>query len=159
MTTQISKAATKMMTTIETLTAKSQTTPLTSHELVRLINARLNVENKTLSGVYKNLFTSPSSDILDLVQLMCGGVVPTFETFKRVMLEKDPNRVHFSNYSGLLAAARLSKSAQAATKVAKQGGTITAATKAKETTSGSIIEAANKVVNKMAQKAKATKVA
>ena len=153
----ISKAAAKMMATIETLTAKSQTTPLTSNELVRLINAKLNVENKTLSGVYKNLFISPSNDILDLVQLMCGGVVPTFETFKKVMLEKDATRVHFSNYSGLLAAARLSKSAQAATKVAKQGGTITKASK--ETTSGAIVKAANKAAVKAAPKVKATKAA
>ena len=149
---QISKAAAKMMATIETLSEKSKTTPLTSNELVRLINARLNVENKTLSGVYKNLFISPSNDILDLVQLMCGGVVPTFETFKTAMLEKDATRVHFSNYSGLLAAARLSKSAQAAAKVAKQGGTITKATK--ETTSSVIAKAA-----KAAPKAKAAKAA
>lgn len=155
MSNQISKAAAKMMATIETLTAKSQNTPLTANELVRLINAKLNVENKTLSGVYKNLFIAPSNDILDLVQLMCGGVVPTFETFKKVMLEKDAARVHFSNYSGLLAAARLSKSAQAATKVAKQGGTITKA--AKETTSGAIVKAANKAATKAAPKVKATK--
>ena len=153
----ISKAAAKMMATIETLTAKSQNTPLTANELVRLINAKLNVENKTLSGVYNNLFISPSNDILDLVQLMCGGVVPTFETFKNVMLEKDSTRIHFSNYSGLLAAARLSKSAQAATKVAKQGGTITKA--AKETTSDSIVKAVNKAAAKAAPKAKATKAA
>lgn len=138
----ISKAAAKMLNTIETLTAKSKTTPLSSNELVRLINARLNVENKTLSGVYKNLFISPSNDILDLVQLMCGGAIPTFETFKKTMLEKDATRVHFSNYSGLLAAARLSKSAQAAAKVAKQGGTINKA--AKETTSSAITKAAPK---------------
>lgn len=151
----ISKAAAKMMATIETLTAKSKTTPLTANELVRLINAKLNVENKTLSGVYKNLFLTPSGDILELVQLMCGGVVPTFETFKKVMLEKDATRVHFSNYSGLLAAARLSKSAQAATKVAKQGGTITkAATITKETAAR-----VGKATTKTAAKVKATKAA
>ena len=116
-----------MMLTIETLTTKSQSTPLTSNELVRLINAKLNVENKTLSGVYNNLFVRPSADILELVILMCGSVIPTFATFKAAMLEKDASRIHFSNYSGLLAAARLSKSAQLATKVAKQGGTITKA--------------------------------
>ena len=121
---QISKSAAKMLLTIETLTAKSKNEPLTSNELVRLINAKLNVENKTLSGVYKNLFVTPSTDILELVTLMCGSVIPTFATFKTVMLEKDTTRMFFSNYSGLLAAARLSKSAQLAAKVAKQGGKI-----------------------------------
>lgn len=129
MSNQISKSAAKMMLTIETLTTKSQSTPLTSNELVRLINAKLNVENKTLSGVYNNLFIRPSADILELVTLMCGSVIPTFATFKAAMLEKDASRIHFSNYSGLLAAARLSKSAQLATKVAKQGGTVTKAEK------------------------------
>ena len=126
----LSKAQSKLVATIETLTKKNETTPLTSHELVRLINAKLNVENKTLSGVYKNLFVNPSSDVMDLVKLMCGGVVPTFETFKTAMLEKDATKVYFSNYSGLLSAARLSKSALAADKVAKQGGTIIKAAKA-----------------------------
>ena len=51
----------------------------------------------------------------------------------------------------------MSKSAQAATKVAKQGGTITKA--AKETTSGSIVKAANKAAVKAAPKVKATKAA
>lgn len=142
MTTQISKSAAKLLLTIETLTAKSKETPLTSHELVRLINAKLNVENKTLSGVYKNLFVNPSNDIADLVSIMCANVKPTFETFKTEMLAKDKERVFFSNYSGLLAAARLSKSALQADKVAKQGGTIgakaekveTIATKAKKET-------------------------
>lgn len=156
---QISKAAAKMMATIETLTAKSQSTPLTANELVRLINAMLNVENKTLSGVYKNLFIAPSNDILHLVQLMCGGVVPTFETFKKVMLEKDAARVHFSNYSGLLAAARLSKSAQAASKVAKQGGTITKAATITKEVSAKVGKATTTTTTKAAPKVKATKAA
>ena len=143
----LSKAQAKLIATIESLTAKNVTTPLTSHELVRLINAKLNVENKTLSGVYKNLFVNPSNDVMDLVKLMCGGVVPTFETFKIVMLEKDAAKLYFSNYSGLLAAAKLSKSAQLATKVAKQGGTITKAAAVK-----SIAD-----VSKAAAKPKATK--
>jgi hypothetical protein len=63
------------------------------------------------------------------------------------MLEKDASRIHFSNYSGLLAAARLSKSAQLATKVAKQGGTVTKAEKV-ETIAD---------VSKAAAKSKATK--
>lgn len=125
MMTTLSKAAVKLQSTIETLTAKNVNTPLTVHELVRLINAKLQIENKSLSGVYKNLFVNPSKDIEDLVLLMCGKVIPTFETFKSEMLSKDSERVFFSNYSGLLAAARLSKSAQIATKVAKQGGIIT----------------------------------
>lgn len=123
----LSKAAVKLLTTINTLTTKSTTTPLTVNELVRLINARLQVENKSLSGVYKNLFINPTGEIQELVTLMCGSVVPTFETFKSEMLTKDKERQFFSNYSGLLAAARLSKSAQIATKVAKQGGTVTKA--------------------------------
>lgn len=126
----LSKTAVKLLTTINTLTTKSTTTPLTVNELVRLINARLQVENKSLSGVYKNLFINPSGEIQELVTLMCGNVVPTFETFKSEMLSKDLERLFFSNYSGLLAAARLSKSAQIATKVAKQGGTVTKAPKA-----------------------------
>lgn len=122
-----SKATQKLMLTIETLTSKAKNEPLTQNELVRLINARLNVENKTLSGVYSNVVTKPSNEIKDLLQIMCGNVVPTFETFKEEMLKKDASRIHFSNYSGLLALARLSKSAQIATKVARQGGTVTKA--------------------------------
>lgn len=120
----MSKANLKMLTTIELLTEKNKTASLTSHELVRLINAKLNVENKTLSGVFKNVCVSPSGDIKELVALMCNGVIPTFSTFKVEMLRKDPDRDFFSNYDGLLTLSRLSKSALLADKIAKQGGTV-----------------------------------
>lgn len=154
---KLSKAATKYAATIQTLTAKSTTTPLTVNELVRLINARLQIENKTLSGVYKALFVVPSKDIEELVVLMCGGVIPTFETFKTEMLAKDAERFLFSNYAGLLAAARLSKSAQLATKVAKQGGEITKATKAPKVANVADVPATK--APKVAKAAKAPKVA
>jgi hypothetical protein len=120
----LSKATVKMLETISTLTEKAKTSDLTNHELVRLINAKLNVSDKTLSGVFKNVCEKPDAETLSLVQLMCGGVIPTFETFKTEMLKKDAARVYFSKYDGLLALSRLSKSAKLATKVAKQGGII-----------------------------------
>ena len=145
----LSKATVKMLQTIESLTSKAKSQDLTNHELVRLINARLNVANKTLSGVHKSVCVNPDAETLSLVQLMCGGVIPTFETFKSEMLKKDSTKEFFSKYDGLLALSRLSKSAQLATKVAKQGGTVTKAAAVK-----SIAD-----VSKAAAKPKATKAA
>jgi hypothetical protein len=55
---------------------------------------------------------------------MCGGVIPSFKTFKDNV---DLSKKFFSNWDGIKAGAKLSNSAQLATKVAKQGGTIKAA--------------------------------
>ena len=114
---KISKAIQKRMKRVETLSAKET---LTTWELNQLAYNKLQLENKSASKVYKMLFEYPSDDIKDILTKALGTVTPTFATWKNELKDK----AHYSLWDGILAVNKLSKSAQLATKVAKQGGKI-----------------------------------
>ena len=108
----------KLESTIESLTKKENKT---TQDLVRLTNAKMKVEDKSLSKVYKNLTKNVSEELKPLISQILGNAkMPNFEEFKKEMPEKHS----YSNYSGLQCLARFNKAAKLATKVEKQGGQI-----------------------------------
>lgn len=108
----------KLELTIETLSNKENKT---TNDLVRLTNAKLKLEDKSLSKVYKNLTKNVSEELKPLIKQILGKAkMPTFEEFKNEM----PEKYSYSNFSGLQCLARFNKSAMQAAKVEQQGGTI-----------------------------------
>jgi len=115
---QKSKMQIKLELTIKSLTEKENKT---TNDLVRLTNAKLKLEDKSLSKVYKNLTKNVSEDLKPLINQILGKAkMPTFEEFSKEM----PKKASYSNYSGLQCLARFNKAAKLATKVEKQGGTM-----------------------------------
>ena len=109
-----SKSQIKLELTIETLAAKKDKT---TNELVRLVNAKMKLENKSLSKVYKNLTKDVSSDIAEMIKDILGKAkFPTFKDFCSEMKEKPS----YSNYDGLLCLGRFNKIARTNAKLKKQ---------------------------------------
>ena len=114
---KVSKAIQKKLDRIEQLSAKDD---LTTWELNQLAYNKLQLENKSASKVYKMLFEYPSDDIKEILSKALGTVQPTFATWTSNLKDKE----FYSLWDGVLAVNKLSKSAQIASKVARQGGKV-----------------------------------
>ena len=116
---KVSKAITKKIEAINKLTDKSKTETLTTFELKRLVNAKLHLENKSLSKIYKEL-QKPSSEIKPLITQMLGkNKFPTFNEFK-----EKAKGTYFSTWKGLTILCEFNLNAKRKTKVAKQNKAI-----------------------------------
>lgn len=140
---KISKGYQKLLDTVTKLESKDI---LTSHETARLINAKLKIEDKSISKVYKMIFEYASNDVQTLVDKMFPKSRPTFKTFK----DKVKDKPYYSVYDGLLACSKLSKGAQLADKVKKQGGAIGKAAEKQTTKAEPTTSKATKVTAKVA---------
>lgn len=118
----MSKKIQKLQTKVATLSAKAN---LTSWDKLNLVYAKLQLEDKSASKLYKNLFEHPSPEIKDALIDAIGNFKPDFRAFSD-KLPKD--KTYFSTWDGILACQKFNKAAllaaKAAAKVAKQGGTI-----------------------------------
>lgn len=109
-----SKSQIKLELTIETLTAKKDKT---TNDLVRLVNAKMKLENKSLSKVYKNLTKDVTPEIAEMIADILGKAkFPTFKEFCEEIKEK----ASYSNYDGLLCLGRFNKIARTNEKLKKQ---------------------------------------
>ena len=114
---------------IEKLHAKvaklSEKENLTAWEKLNLVYAKLQLEDKSASKLYKNLFENPSEEIKNALIEAIGNFKPDFKAFSE-KLSKD--KTYYSTWDGILACQKFNKAAilaaKAAAKVAKQGGTI-----------------------------------
>ncbi len=111
---KVSKGQIKLELSIATLTAKKDKT---THELIRLVNAKLKLENKSLSKVYKNLSKDVTTELAELINDILGKAkLPSFKEFCEEMKEK----ATYSNYDGLLCLGRFNKIALTNAKLVKQ---------------------------------------
>lgn len=118
-TNKVSKAITKKIDAINKLQEKAKTETLTTYELKRLVNAKMYIENKSLSKVYKEL-QKPSAEIKPLITQMLGNnKFPTFAQFA----EKSKG-TYFSTWKGLTILCEFNLNAKRKTKVAKQNKVI-----------------------------------
>jgi uncharacterized protein YnzC (UPF0291/DUF896 family) len=114
-TNKVSKAITKKIEAINKLTDKSKSETLTTYELKRLVNAKMHLENKSLSKIYKEL-QKPSSEIKPLIAQMLGkNKFPTFVEFK-----EKAKGTYFSTWKGLTILCEFNLNAKRKTKVEKQ---------------------------------------
>ena len=112
---KVSKAITSKITAIKKLEEKSKKETLTTYELKRLVNAKLYIENKSLSKVYKEL-QKPSEEIKPLIAQMLGkNKFPTFAEFA-----EKANGTYFSTWKGLTILCKFNLNAERKTKVARQ---------------------------------------
>ena len=122
---KVSKAITKKIEAINKLTDKSKTETLTTYELKRLVNAKMHLENKSLSKIYKDLSRSNKSkddkdEIKPLIAQMLGkNKFPTFNEFR-----EKAKGTYFSTWKGLGILCEFNLNAKRKTKVAKQNKVI-----------------------------------
>lgn len=120
-TNKVSKAITDKINAINKLTEKSKTETLTTFELKRLVNAKMHLENKSLSKIYKDLSRSnkdknEKDEIKSLINQMLGkNKFPTFNEFK-----EEAKGTYFSTWKGLTILCEFNLNAKRKTKVAKQ---------------------------------------
>lgn len=118
-TNKVSKAITKKIEAINKLQEKAKKETLTTYELKRLVNAKLYIENKSLSKVYKEL-QKPSEEIKPLIAQMLGkNKFPTFAEFA-----EKANGTYFSTWKGLTILCKFNLNAERKTKVARQNKAI-----------------------------------
>jgi hypothetical protein len=118
-TNKVSKAVTKKIEAINKLQDKAKNETLTTYELKRLINAKMYIDNKSLSKVYKEL-QSPSNEIKPLVTQMIGKYkFPTFKEFS-----SKTNGTYFSTWKGLTILCEFNLNAKRKTKLANQNKAI-----------------------------------
>lgn len=118
-TNKVSKAITKKIEAVNKLTEKSKNETLTTYELKRLVNAKMHLENKSLSKIYKEL-QKPSTEIKPLITQMLGkNKFPTFTEFK-----EKAKGTYFSTWKGLTILCEFNLNAKRKTKVAKQNKVI-----------------------------------
>ena len=118
-TNKVSQAITKKIEAINKLTEKSKTETLTTYELKRLVNAKMHLENKSLSKIYKEL-QKPSSDIKVLITQMLGKYdFPTFSEFK-----EKAQGTYFSTWKGLTILLEFNLNVKRKTKVENQNKAI-----------------------------------
>ena len=114
-TNKVSKTITQKIEAINNLTEKAKNETLTTYELKRLVNAKMHLENKSLSKIYKEL-EKPSSEIKPLITQMLGkNKFPTFSEFK----EKAKGQ-YFSTWKGLTILCEFNLSVKRQTKVVRQ---------------------------------------
>jgi hypothetical protein len=120
-TNKVSKTITQKIEAINNLTEKAKKETLTTYELKRLINAKMYLENKSLSKVYKELSRSNKNkdeqdEIKPLITQMLGkNKFPTFAEFA----EKSTGN-YFSTWTGLTILCKFNLNAKRKTKVARQ---------------------------------------
>lgn len=109
-----SKALVRLELKIAELESKENKT---TNDFVLLANAKLKIENKSLSKVYKNVTSHVSKELQPLINDILGNsLVPTFEQFKEKMTVKQS----YSNYDALRCLAKFNKKAIINTKLEKQ---------------------------------------
>lgn len=114
-TNKVSQAITKKIAAINKLEAKGEKDGLTTFELKRLVNAKMYLENKSLSKVYKEL-SNPNEEIKPLIDKMLGkSKFPTFAQFKA-----KANGQYFSTWKGLTILCKFNLIANTKTKLEKQ---------------------------------------
>jgi len=101
-----SKGYAAILLTIETLEAKADKS---QHDYVRLANARLKIESKTISQVYKTLRNAHRADQIasenakalrsDIIGILGRSAFPSFADYCKPVKGKDKT---FSIYSGLM---------------------------------------------------------
>ena len=118
---QVSKATAKKLEAIRNLEAKAKSERLTMYELKRLINAKMHIENKSLSKIHREL-QKPSKELKPLISEMLGkNKFPTFNEFK----EKAKNKgQYFSTWKGLTILCEFNKSAKLGSKLERQNKAI-----------------------------------
>ena len=111
------KWAQKANETIKTLNAKKDRT---SFEEVKLVNARLKLEDKSLSKLWKTLKRELSQkEVKNISDL---DTFPALKDFRQFAKE---GKEFFSLWDGLLMLKKFNKKAKLVKRVKKQGGTIT----------------------------------
>jgi hypothetical protein len=117
----MSKKIAKLQDKVQKLSNKET---LTSWEKLNLVYAKLQLEDKSASKVYKNLFLNPSDELKAALVDAIGNFTPDFKTFS----DKLPEKEFYSLWDGILACQKFNKAAllaaKAAAKVKKQGGEI-----------------------------------
>ena len=115
----VSKTITKKIDAINKLTEKSKKETLTTYELKRLVNAKMHLENKSLSKIYKEL-QKPSAEIKVLITQMLGkNKFPTFNEFR-----EKAKGTYFSTWKGLSILCEFNLNAKRKTKVNTQNKNI-----------------------------------
>lgn len=115
----VSKAITEKIEAINKLTEKSKSETLTTYELKRLVNAKMHLENKSLSKIYKEL-QKPSTEIKVLITQMLGKYdFPTFSEFK-----EKATGTYFSTWKGLTILLEFNLNVKRKTKVENQNKAI-----------------------------------
>tara|TARA_R110000803_G_scaffold155629_1_gene220248 strand:- start:1759 stop:2145 length:387 start_codon:yes stop_codon:yes gene_type:complete len=115
----VSKTITKKIDAINKLTEKSKKETLTTYELKRLVNAKMFIENKSISKIYKEL-QKPSDEIKVLITQMLGkNKFPNFKEFA----EKSKG-TYFSTWKGLSILCEFNLNAKRKTKVNTQNKNI-----------------------------------
>lgn len=114
----MSKQFNKVLTTIETLSAKEVRT---NFESVRLANAQDKKDKVGLSRIHKDLMNA-EGDMAKWVSEVLGDYeFPTFKEFaKKTDIFKDKDKDRFSVYDGLRMLSKFNVKAQHAKKAAKQ---------------------------------------
>lgn len=124
-TNKVSKAITKKIEAINKLQEKAKNETLTTYELKRLVNAKMYLENKSLSKVYKELSRAnkgknEQDEIKPLITQMLGkNKFPTFAEFA-----EKANGTYFSTWKGLTILCKFNLNAERKTKVARQNKAI-----------------------------------
>ena len=112
---KVSQAITDKINAINKLQEKAKTKTLTTYELKRLVNAKMYLENKSLSKVYKEL-SNPNEEIKPLIDKMLGNnKFPTFAEFA----EKSKG-TYFSTWKGLTILCKFNIKAQTQDKLERQ---------------------------------------
>lgn len=115
----MSKKIQKLQDKVNKLSNKEN---LSSWDKLNLVYAKLQLEDKSASKVYKNLFVNPSEEVKDALIEAIGNFTPDFKTFS----DKLPKKEYYSLWDGILACQKFNKAAllaaKLAAKVAKQGG-------------------------------------
>jgi hypothetical protein len=119
----MSKKIQKLNAKIAAITAKGASA--SSWEKLNLFYAKMQIENKSASGIYKALFEKASPELSELLRESMGGnYKPEFKTFLAALKPKE----YYSLWDGVLACQSFNKAAinaaKLAAKVAKQGGTM-----------------------------------
>ena len=124
-TNKVSQAITDKINAINKLEQKAKTKTLTTYELKRLVNAKMYLENKSLSKVYKELSRSnknenQNDEIKPLINQMLGNnKFPTFAEFA----EKSQG-TYFSTWKGLTILCKFNIKAQTQDKLERQNKAI-----------------------------------
>lgn len=112
---KVSKAISSKLDAIKKLETKAKKESLTTYEIKRLVNAKMYLENKSLSKVYKEL-SNPNEEIKPLIDKMLGkSKFPTFAQFKA-----KANGQYFSTWKGLTILCKFNLIANTKTKLEKQ---------------------------------------
>lgn len=118
-TNKVSKAISSKLDAIKKLETKAKKESLTTFELKRLVNAKMYLENKSLSKVYKEL-SNPNDEIKPLIDKMLGkSKFPTFAQFKAKAKGE-----YFSTWKGLTILCKFNLIANTKTKLERQNKAI-----------------------------------